>query len=104
MNNNKHTSAAKKASKNKVTLRPLQSDRDKRLWEVLMTMKKRGVIKDQLPSYKKIAREIESKGGPSLDNKQISKSLVRLKSFGYIKEFVVFAELAQVPVTAWVAA
>jgi hypothetical protein len=101
---NKHASAATKGRKKAVTLRPLQSERDKRMWDVLMSMRKRGQIKEQIPAYEKIAREIELRGGPRLDNKQISKSLVRLKSFGYIKEYVVFAELAQVPVTAWVAA
>ena len=72
------------------------------MWESLLAMKKSGQIKTELPPYEILAQEVEMRGGPTLDNKQVSQCINRLKALGYIRETVVFAKQARA--LSWVTA
>src|SRR6476620_11564396 len=66
-------------------LPPLRAASDQNVWTALQAMKQRGEIDGKLPEYSAIAQEVTTMGFPPMDNKQISKSIVRLLAFGYIR-------------------
>lgn len=72
-------------------LQPLRAASDQYIWAVLHTMKASGQMTDQLPDYEEIERQLARAGFPPYTNKQISKSVVRLKSLRYIRESVELA-------------
>lgn len=72
-------------------LRVLHAASDQNIWTALTVMKRRGDIKGKLPEYTAIQNQLADLGLPVYDNKQISKSILRLKSLRYIRESVELA-------------
>ena len=66
------------------TLPVLQAASDQNVLFALEALQKRGDFKEKLPSYGLIGAEIVKMRRPALDGKQISRSIKRLRRYGYI--------------------
>jgi hypothetical protein len=72
-------------------LQPLRAASDQHIWAVLNLMKRSGQMRGSLPDYEDVYYELVKSGFPGYDNKQISKSIGRLRTMGYIREMVELA-------------
>lgn len=62
----------------------LHAASDQNVVYALEAMKKRGEFKEELPPYEDIVAEVVRMGRPALDGKQVSRSIKRLRRYGYI--------------------
>ena len=81
----------KKPAMNRTSLPLLTAASDQSIWSALKAMRERGEVKNTLPKYSAIDAELVSQGFPALGSKQISQSIRRLVSLGYLRRFVQFA-------------
>lgn len=85
MKKTKTSNAAGNSGRADKALPVLRAASDQNVLFALEALKKSGKFMEVLPEYEEIAAEIERMGRPALDSKQLSRSIIRLKRFGYIK-------------------